>query len=145
MIRRPPRSTQSRSSAASDVYKRSVEGDHRLLERRRRVKPVGVEDIDVLEAQSTEALVEAGGQVLARAPVAIWSRPHVVAGLRGDDQLVPVAAQVRGENSTEVLLRGTVRRPVVVGQVEMGDPQVEGPANHRSLAVDRPIVSEVLP
>ena len=29
MIRRPPRSTQSRSSAASDVYKRQV---HRLLE-----------------------------------------------------------------------------------------------------------------
>ena len=27
MIRRPPRSTQSRSSAASDVYKRQVEGD----------------------------------------------------------------------------------------------------------------------
>ena len=26
MIRRPPRSTQSRSSAASDVYKRQVEG-----------------------------------------------------------------------------------------------------------------------
>src|SRR5450756_2900338 len=29
MIRRPPRSTQSRSSAASDVYKRQVFFDHR--------------------------------------------------------------------------------------------------------------------
>src|SRR5450756_1448877 len=29
MIRRPPRSTQSRSSAASDVYKRQVEGEQR--------------------------------------------------------------------------------------------------------------------
>src|SRR5665809_31778 len=28
MIRRPPRSTQSRSSAASDVYKRQVDGCH---------------------------------------------------------------------------------------------------------------------
>src|SRR5450756_3118410 len=28
MIRRPPRSTQSRSSAASDVYKRQVRGAH---------------------------------------------------------------------------------------------------------------------
>ena len=27
MIRRPPRSTQSRSSAASDVYKRQVQAD----------------------------------------------------------------------------------------------------------------------
>src|SRR5450756_216245 len=30
MIRRPPRSTQSRSSAASDVYKRQVQGRDRL-------------------------------------------------------------------------------------------------------------------
>src|SRR5450756_1605306 len=29
MIRRPPRSTQSRSSAASDVYKRQEQRDHR--------------------------------------------------------------------------------------------------------------------
>ena len=28
MIRRPPRSTQGRSSAASDVYKRQVQGLH---------------------------------------------------------------------------------------------------------------------
>src|SRR5450756_3141344 len=31
MIRRPPRSTQSRSSAASDVYKRQVEHHERAL------------------------------------------------------------------------------------------------------------------
>ena len=31
MIRRPPRSTQSRSSAASDVYKRQVEVDGELF------------------------------------------------------------------------------------------------------------------
>src|SRR5450756_2702613 len=31
MIRRPPRSTQSRSSAASDVYKRQVRQHHRQL------------------------------------------------------------------------------------------------------------------
>src|SRR5450756_3051911 len=47
MIRRPPRSTQSRSSAASDVYKRQVLGDkpysaraHRTLLRSRGVKTV---------------------------------------------------------------------------------------------------------
>src|SRR5450756_144569 len=31
MIRRPPRSTQSRSSAASDVYKRQVSYEHGLV------------------------------------------------------------------------------------------------------------------
>ena len=34
MIRRPPRSTLDRSSAASDVYKRQVEEVHQLLDRR---------------------------------------------------------------------------------------------------------------
>ena len=32
MIRRPPRSTQSRSSAASDVYKRQTQVDRRMLD-----------------------------------------------------------------------------------------------------------------
>ena len=31
MIRRPPRSTQSRSSAASDVYKRQAQSDRTIL------------------------------------------------------------------------------------------------------------------
>src|SRR5680860_1222949 len=31
MIRRPPRSTQSRSSAASDVYKRQINSDDRAI------------------------------------------------------------------------------------------------------------------
>eukprot|EP00657_Telonema_sp_P-1_P012909 TRINITY_DN97_c0_g1_i2.p1 TRINITY_DN97_c0_g1~~TRINITY_DN97_c0_g1_i2.p1 ORF type:complete len:108 (-),score=46.08 TRINITY_DN97_c0_g1_i2:126-449(-) len=34
MIRRPPRSTQSRSSAASDVYKRQVKTHHFLASRK---------------------------------------------------------------------------------------------------------------
>src|SRR5664280_2573473 len=61
------------------------------------------------------------------------------------DQLVPVAAQVRREDSTEVLLGRTVRRAIVVRQVEMGDAQVEGSLDNGPLAVDRPVVSEVLP
>src|SRR5450756_3069747 len=40
MIRRPPRSTQSRSSAASDVYKR--QGDYGVLERLRGLAPLTV-------------------------------------------------------------------------------------------------------
>src|SRR5450759_3707018 len=127
------------------VADRGVEGGHRLLERRLRVEPMGVEDVDVLEAQPTETLVEAGKEVLARAPVAVRPWPHVVAGLRADDQLVPVAAQVCGENSTEVLLRRAVWRAMVVSQVEVGDAQVEGSLDNGPLAVDRPVVPEVLP
>src|SRR5450756_1351922 len=39
MIRRPPRSTQSRSSAASDVYKRQIDVSARLAGRGYRVVP----------------------------------------------------------------------------------------------------------
>src|SRR5450756_1673005 len=41
MIRRPPRSTQSRSSAASDVYKRQVE--HRIAHRQEQRGTVWIE------------------------------------------------------------------------------------------------------
>ena len=73
---------------------RGVERAHRLLERRLGVEAVGVEDVDVVEAHPREALVEAGQQVLARAPLAVRAGPHVVARLGGDDQLVAVGREV---------------------------------------------------
>ena len=42
-----------------------VERAHRLLQWRVGVEPVGVEDVDVIEAQSSQALIEAGEEVLA--------------------------------------------------------------------------------
>ena len=38
-----------------------------------------------------------------------------------------------------------LRRAVVVGQVEVGDAQVERAADDRALPVDRAIVAEVVP
>ena len=71
-----------------------VERAHRLLERRRGVRAVVVEDVDVVEAHPPQGLVEAGDEVLpGAADLAVRPRPHVPAGLAGDDQLV---AQVRG-------------------------------------------------
>ena len=55
MIRRPPRSTQSRSSAASDVYKRQLEDLFESQELKNRQVDAG------MEAQS--ALVRADGAV----------------------------------------------------------------------------------
>src|SRR5664280_2570107 len=124
---------------------RSVEGAHRLLERRLRVEPVRVEDVDVVEAHPAEALVQARRQVLARAAVTVRPGPHVVASLRRDDQLIAVESQVRREDPPEVLLRRAIGRPVVVRQVEVGDPEVERAVDDRALAVDRPAVPEVLP
>src|SRR5665213_2006188 len=62
MIRRPPRSTQSRSSAASDVYKRK--DDHK-----QEVRCTG-EESDDEEVSATKALAEeeSAGAVLLYAP-----------------------------------------------------------------------------
>ena len=57
MIRRPPRSTQSRSSAASDVYKRQPPHD-RLAVRRVPGIEVSVEDHDLMEVHSLEPEVD---------------------------------------------------------------------------------------
>src|SRR5450756_2829321 len=85
MIRRPPRSTQSRSSAASDVYKRQVElradvlpaGGHQD-------GPAGIEDEEADGAGGDEAVAHAlqaveidqVGQSVLSGPHA--SFPHVV-------------------------------------------------------------------
>src|SRR5450756_3240047 len=47
MIRRPPRSTQSRSSAASDVYKRQSQSHHRI-------------EVEHKQASRQQALVHTG-------------------------------------------------------------------------------------
>ena len=116
-----------------------VERAHRLLERRVRVEAVRVEDVDVVEAHPREALVEAREQVLARAPLAVRPGPHVVAGLRRDDELVAVRPQVVREDPAEVLLGRAGRRPVVVREVEVRDAEIERAAHDRALRVERPV------
>src|SRR4051794_5333377 len=124
---------------------RGVEGAERLLERRVGVQAVRVEDVDVVQAHAPEALVEAREDVLARAPFPVGAGPHVVARLGRDDQLVAPRAQVLGQQAPEVDLGRAVGGAVVVGQVEVGDPQVEGAPDDRPLGVDRAVVAEVLP
>ena len=122
-----------------------VERAHRLLERRLRVEAMGVEDVDVVEPHSPQALVEAREQVLARAPFAVGAGPHVVAGLGRDDQLVAVGPEVLRQEPAEVLLGGAVGRAVVVGQVEMRDAEVERAAQDRAARLERTVAAEVVP
>ena len=118
--------TRCRRTAPCLTRTRARERTHRLLQRRVGIEAVGVEDVDVVEPEPAEALVEAGQQVLARAAVAVRPRPHVPAGLGRDDQLVAERREVAAQEAAEVLLGRAVRRPVVVGQVEVGDAEVEG-------------------
>ncbi|CAK7283187.1 hypothetical protein SGPA1_21162 [Streptomyces misionensis JCM 4497] len=124
---------------------RRVQGAHRLLQRSLRVGAVGVEDVDVLQAHPPQALVQGGQQVLARAELPVRARPHQIAGLGGDHQFVAVRGQVGGEGGAERGLGGAGRRAVVVGQVEMGDAQVERPAQDGPLGLHRTVGAEVVP
>src|SRR5428012_15511 len=75
MIRRPPRSTQSRSSAASDVYKRQV------------------------EARTVDAIAGAAG-LLERLPALVHNLERMVSivvseGLQLDDEVIGALRELR--------------------------------------------------
>ena len=120
---------RGRSSAASCVFAggvrrdagvqrparphRGVERAHRLLERRVGVEAVAVEDVDVVQPHPRQRLVERGEHVLPRAAaLAVGPRPHVVAGLGRDHQLVAVGREVRRAGSA----RSSPRRGRTAGR-----------------------------
>jgi hypothetical protein len=104
-----------------------------------------IEDVDVVEPEPLQALVEACDEVFPRAEVAVWARPHVPTCLRGDDEFVAAILEVVVEDPGEVGLGAAVWRSVVVGQIEMGYPEIEGPAQDGALDVEGPVVTEILP
>ncbi len=124
---------------------RAVESTERLLHGRRRVEVVVIEDVDVVQTESFQALVEAGEQVLARSQVAVGSGPHVPAGLGRDDEFVAQGREVLAQDATEVDFGTAVGRAVVVREVEVRDAAIEGTAQHRTRQIDRTVVAEVLP
>ena len=82
---------------------------------------------------------------LREPPIAVGTGPHVPAGLGGDDHLVAVALEVLRQDQPEVLLGRAVGRAVVVGEVEMGDAAVEGPADDGAAGLEHVGAAEVLP
>jgi len=106
---------------------------------------VGVEDIHILQTHALEALVEAAEQVLPAAPLSIGAIPHVVASLGGDDQLVAVGGKVLGEILAKVQFSRPRGGTVVVGQVEVGDPQIEGGVQHLARRRKRIAIAKVVP
>src|SRR5665648_1304918 len=80
MIRRPPRSTLSSSSAASDVYKRQQQGEHGGL-----AVPVAPDDADpvALADPDGDRVEDHGGRVLQVQPFAAEQVGHVLSPVRG--------------------------------------------------------------
>jgi hypothetical protein len=60
-------------------------------------------------------------------------------------ELIAVGGEVLAEDAPEVDLGRPVGRAVVVGQVEVGDAQVERAAEHVALGLERLVVAEVVP
>ena len=84
-----------------------------------------VEDVHIVHTQPFQTLIQARQQILPAAPVAVGTVPHIIAGFGADDQFIPVTGENGFQQSAEVSLRRTSRRPVVVRQVEMGDAAVK--------------------
>ncbi len=58
-----------------------VERAHRLLQRRLRIGPVRIEDVEVVEPHALKRLVTACNEILLGAPLAVGTGPHAIAGL----------------------------------------------------------------
>src|SRR5260370_6647440 len=104
-----------------------------------------VEDVHVLKPEPAQALIKARQQVLARASIAVGARPHAPARLGRDDELIPVWAEVAGQQLPECRLRCAIGRPVVVREVEVGDPEIEGPAQYGARVLEGAGGAELLP
>jgi hypothetical protein len=73
-----------RATRTDDIVQRAAG----FFERRFRVEAMRIEDIDIVEAHALQALVTGRDEILAAAPFAIGTRPHVVTRLGRDDQLI---------------------------------------------------------
>ena len=109
------------------------------------VEAVGVEDVDVIDAHPRQGLVEARKQVLARAELAVRAGPHVPARFGGEEEFLAIRPEILGEQLPEVGLGAAVGRAVVVGEVEVADPEVERAAQDRPLRLQRSVAAEVVP
>ncbi|MPM16523.1 hypothetical protein SDC9_62904 [bioreactor metagenome] len=90
-------------------------------------------------------MIKACRQILLGAPFAIRAGPHIIAGLAGNDQLVPIRQEVLFQNLTECFFRAAWRRTVVVRQIEMGDSQIEGALDHFARVIEQVHLAEVVP
>jgi hypothetical protein len=90
-------------------------------------------------------LVERRQQVFARTPFAVWTGPHVITRLGGNDQFVAPLAKVFAHNAAESFLRRAVRRTVVVRQIKMRDAQIKRATNYRAGVLKRILRAEIMP
>ena len=83
--------------------------------------------------------------MFSRSQLAVRSRPHGVTGLGGDDQFVTIGGEVCGQYFSEGTLGRSGGRAVIVGQIEVGDPEIEGAKHDLPGRFTRVAIAEVMP
>ena len=106
---------------------------------------MAVEDVDIVDAESSERLIEGRQQILAGTTESVGAGPHVPAGFGRDDQFLAVRREILTQDPAEVRLGASVRGTVVVRKIEVGDSEIECPPQNCALVLDRYVVAEVVP
>jgi hypothetical protein len=89
-------------------------------------------------------VTEAGKEILSRSEVAIGAMPHVPTGLGGDDKFVTICNEVLAEDASKVGLGAAIRKAVVVGQIEVGDTEVERSPQEGTLSRKQSVITKML-
>ena len=126
-------------------FHNAVQCTNGLLQRCIWIRSVMVEDIHIIQSHTLQALIQAGHQVLFTAPVAVRSGPHIITGLRGNHQFIPVHTQILFQDTSEIFFCSTVYRSIVVRQIKMCDTVVKSSVTHVQHIVKIPIGSEIVP
>src|SRR5258708_3764873 len=106
---------------------------------------MAIENIDVIQFHSFEALVQAGKEILPRAPFAIWPRPHTVASLRRNNQFIPITAKVLAKYFPKVFFCRTGWRTVVIGEIKVRNAEIKGAPDHGTRIFQGVDATEVMP
>ena len=133
-----------RVQSASAAYN-GVECAHGFLQRRVRVRAVVIEDVHIVQSHAFETLITAGDERLPGSPFPVGTVPHEESRLAGDHEFIAVRSQIRCHDASEIFLGGAGDGTVVVGEIEMGDSEVECCFHHGDavfLNIDR---TEILP
>ena len=116
-----------------------------LLQRCIWIRSVMVEDIHIIQSHALQALIQAGYQILFAAPVAIRAGPHIITGLRGNDQFITIPSQSFCKDPSKIFLRTARYRSIIICQIKMCNAMVKCCVAHVLHIIKIPIGAEIVP
>ena len=128
--------------SASDDLCQSLHG---LLKRSLWIHSVMIEDIYIIQTKAFQALVKTGDQILTASPVSIRSRPHIIACLCADDQLISVCRKFLSQDFSKIFLRTSRLWAIVVCKVKMCNSIIKCCEAHLLHILINTGVSEIMP